>query len=105
MDKAKESGLWITSGRRDTPFTAPRGIPAIRRRTACGCESRFDSYGLQDAGFEAHGGDDLIGPQLFLRSSFRMLSSASMISSREARLFVNDSFRLNALVGGRKANT
>ena len=43
--------------------------------------------------------------QLFLRSSRRMPSSASMISSREARLLANESFRLNALVDGLKAKT
>jgi hypothetical protein len=36
-----------------------------------------------------------------LRSSRRMASRASMISSRVARLLVNDSLRLNAFVGGR----
>jgi hypothetical protein len=38
---------------------------------------------------------------LVLRSSLRIASSASMTSSFDARLFENDSFRLNALVGGR----
>ena len=33
-----------------------------------------------------------------------MASSASMISSRDARLFAKLSLRLNALVGGRQAN-
>jgi len=34
-----------------------------------------------------------------------MASSASMISSREARLLLKLSLRLKALVGGRKAKT
>jgi hypothetical protein len=52
----------------------------------------------------------LVGPEraggyLVLRRSRRMPSSASMISSREARLLLKLSFRLKALVGGRNANT
>jgi hypothetical protein len=39
------------------------------------------------------------------RRSLIIASSASMISSREARLLLKLSFRLNALVGGRKAKT
>ena len=47
----------------------------------------------------------ILNCQVFLRRSFRMASSASMMSSRVARLLANDSFKLNALVGGRNAKT
>ena len=40
---------------------------------------------------------------LLLRRSRRMASSASMISSRDARLLLKLSFRLKAFVGGRNA--
>jgi hypothetical protein len=42
---------------------------------------------------------------LLLRRSLMIASRASMISSREARLLLKLSLRLNALVGGRKAKT
>ena len=44
-------------------------------------------------------------PYFARRSSLRIDSSASMTSSRETRLLAKLNFRLNALVGGRKAKT
>ena len=57
-------------------------------------EGRGDLWRMPSA--EAH---------LAFRRSRRIASSASITSSREARLLLKLSFRLNALVGGRNANT
>src|SRR5439155_12867893 len=60
--------------------------------------------GTPSANGPSGAGDDGAGYFAFFRS-FRMASSASIISSRDARALLKLSFRLNALVGGRKANT